>query len=189
MMPLAPLPCPTEPAGHAPGAPGISPTWTSSAKDIVGCALGQARLWFTTGYGIVNEVYYPRVDMPQIRDLGFIVADGQGFWVEVKRMQNYRIVLPEAGVPVIEVIHTHARFELRLRIVPEPQREVLLVGVALDGDPTLRPYAMLAPHLGGSGSDNLAEVAMHRGRRVLWAEQGPFGAALAAASVDHADAW
>src|SRR4051794_27478274 len=75
------------PAGHAPGAPGVSPTWTSSAKDIVGCGLGPARLWFTLGYGIVNEVYYPRVDIPQIRDLGFIVAGGQGagadgFWSE-----------------------------------------------------------------------------------------------------------
>ena len=49
---------------QAPGHPGIAPTWTSSAKDMVGFALGPARLWFTTGYGIVNEVYYPRVDMP-----------------------------------------------------------------------------------------------------------------------------
>jgi hypothetical protein len=34
---------------HAPGAPGIPPTWTSSAKDMVGCALGSSRLWFTLG--------------------------------------------------------------------------------------------------------------------------------------------
>lgn len=40
------------------------------------------------GYGIVNEVYHPRVGMPRIRDLGFIVADGKGFWVEAtRRMQ------------------------------------------------------------------------------------------------------
>ena len=41
---------------------------------MVGCSLGPSRLWFTIGGGIVNEVYYPRVDIPQIRDLGFIVA-------------------------------------------------------------------------------------------------------------------
>jgi hypothetical protein len=77
------------PKGHAPGGPGIAPTWTSSAKDIVGCALGPSRVWFTLGFGILNEVYYPRLDTPQIRDLGFIVADGSGFWVEVKRLENY----------------------------------------------------------------------------------------------------
>src|SRR5438105_4998773 len=41
---------------------------------MVGCSLGSSRLWFTIGGGIVNEVYYPRVDLPQIRDLGFIVS-------------------------------------------------------------------------------------------------------------------
>jgi glucoamylase len=81
------------------GAPGIAPTWASSAKDVVGCALGPSRLWFTTGYGIVNEVYYPRADIPQIRDLGFIVADGKGFWVEVKRLDSYRTRVPYEGVP------------------------------------------------------------------------------------------
>jgi glucoamylase len=33
----------TEPI--APGAPGISPTWSSSSKDMVGCALGSSRVW------------------------------------------------------------------------------------------------------------------------------------------------
>ena len=76
-------------AQDAPGALGISPTWASSAKDAVGSSLGPARLWFTIGYGIINEVYWPRVDLPQIRDLGFIVADGNGFWSEVKRGGKY----------------------------------------------------------------------------------------------------
>ena len=171
---------------QAPGHPGINPTWTSSAKDIVGCALGPSRLWFTTGFGIVNEVYSPRIDLPQIRDLGFIVADDKGFWVEIKRLHNYQTRQPQPGVPAIEIVHTHPRFELQLRIAPDPQREVLMIDVVLRGDPELRPYALLAPHLGGSGHDNLAEAASHHGRRMLWAEQGPFG--LAMACVDAAQA-
>jgi len=64
----------------------VPPTWCSSDKDLVGCALGPPRLWFSVGHGVLNEIYYPRIDIPHIRDLGFIVADGQGFWVEVKRL-------------------------------------------------------------------------------------------------------
>ena len=123
---------PPEPAGHAPGAPGISPTWTSSAKDIVGCALGQARLWFTIGFGIVNEVYYPRVDLPQIRDLGFIVAGPDGFWSEVKRNENYTLRLLAPGVPAVEIVHEHPRYTLRLRITPDSRRDVLVVACQLD---------------------------------------------------------
>jgi glucoamylase len=174
---------------HAFGQPGILPTWTSSAKDLVGCALGPARLWFTTGYGIVNEIYYPRIDIPQIRDLGFIVADGKGFWIEVKRLGSYRVEQPQPGIPALEISHSHSRFELRLRVAPDPHREVLLIEVDLRGDEALLPYALLAPHLGGTGHGNLAEVARHRGRGVLWAEQGPFGLACAAARPDQTDAW
>jgi glucoamylase len=169
------------------GHPGMCPTWTSSAKDMVGCTLGPARLWFTTGYGILNEVYYPRADIPQIRDLGFIVADGKGFWVEVKRLGAYRVSTPGAGIPAIEIVHEHARFTLRLRIVADAQRDAVLIEVALDGDEGLRPYSLLAPHLGGSGADNCAEATVHRGRRVLWAEQGPFGLALAATDTRQDD--
>lgn len=174
---------------HASGAPGTPPTWTSSDKDLVGCSLGAGRLWFTTGFGILNEVYSPRIDLPQIRDLGFIVADGQGFWVEVKRLESYRVLLPQAGVPALEIVHTHPRFELHLRIAPDPEREVLLIEVTLLGDAALRPYALLAPHLGGTGYDNVAEVGVYRGRRMLWAEQGPFGLALAAVDRSQCDAW
>jgi glucoamylase len=66
-------------------------------------ALGPSRVWFTLGFGIVNEVYYPRLNIPQIRDLGFIVADGCGFWVEVKWLQNYTLRLPAPGTPAVVV--------------------------------------------------------------------------------------
>src|SRR5256885_1297684 len=173
----------------APGAPGLPPTWCSSAKEMVGCSLGYARLWFTIGGGIINEVYHPRVDLPQIRDFGFIVADGAGLWVEVKRLWKHELRLAAPGVPAVHIVHHHERFDLRLRVAPCEHRDVLLVEVVLDGDAALRPYALLAPHLGGTGANNRAAVVQHRGRKLLWAEQGPFGLALAAVNPRQQDAW
>ena len=173
---------------QAPGGPGTAPTWTSSAKDMVGCALGISRLWFTLGFGIVNEVYYPRVDIPQIRDLGFIVADGEGFWAEVKRVANYRMRLLAPGVPAVEIVHQHERYSLRLRIAPAPRRDVLAIECRLEGDPKLKLYALLAPHLGATGYGNNAAAVTYRKRRVLWAEQGPFGTALVAVDQKQRDA-
>ena len=173
---------------EAPGAPGLSPTWSSSNKDMVSCALGSSRLWFTIGGGIINEVYCPRVDIPQIRDLGFLVGDGAGFWVEVKRLWKYVIQLAAPGVPAVHIVHRHARFELTLRVTPCEHRDVLLIEVSLAGDEGLKPYALLAPHLGGTGTNNRAQVVSYRGRRVLWAEQGPFALALAAATPQQQEA-
>ncbi|WP_205963539.1 glycoside hydrolase family 15 protein [Roseicella aquatilis] len=174
---------------EAPGAPGIPPTWTSSDKDMVGASLGPSRLWFTVGHGVVNEIYWPRVDIPQIRDLGFIVADGKGFWSEVKRGADYTIATPGPGIPAVQILHRHCRFELALRIAPDPDRDVLLIELDLTGDADLAPYALLAPHLGGTGNGNRAEVFTNRGRVALCAEQGPFGLALAAADPGQRDAW
>ncbi|MFO1294556.1 MAG: glycoside hydrolase family 15 protein [Rubrivivax sp.] len=174
-------------ARAAPGGPGIEPTWASSAKDIVGASLGPARLWFTVGHGIVNEIYFPRIDTPQIRDLGFIVADGAGFWCEVKRLGSYRLETPAPGIAAVRVVHEHERFRLALRIVGDPRRDVLLLELVLEGEAALRPYALLAPHVGGTGHDNVAEVALHGGRRVLRAGRPDYASEwLALAAVDGA---
>ena len=70
----------------APGWPGIAPRWTSSAKSGVGTALNRhSRVWFTMSHGILNEIYFPRVDQACTRDQGLIVTDGSSFFSEEKR--------------------------------------------------------------------------------------------------------
>jgi len=165
------------------------PTWAHAGKDMVGTALGSSRLWFTVAEGIVTEVYYPRIDIPQIKDLGFIIADDRGFWVELRRLEGYEVSLAGPGVPAVTVVHRHPRFTFTLQICPLQRRDVLVLRHRLEGDDGLRPYALLAPRLGGDAERNLAAIGKHGGRTVLWAEQGPFGLALAAAARGGADAW
>ena len=56
----------------APGAPGIAARWTSSAKSGVGTALtARSQVWFTLSHGILNEIYYPRIDHACMSMTGF----------------------------------------------------------------------------------------------------------------------
>src|SRR5271168_1861336 len=74
------------PPSYAPGWPGIAPRWTSSAKNGIGTALNsRSKVWFTLSHGILNEVYFPRVDQACTRDLGLVVTDGSSFFSEEKR--------------------------------------------------------------------------------------------------------
>ncbi|MDE2184949.1 MAG: glycosyl hydrolase [Alphaproteobacteria bacterium] len=173
----------------APAATFAHPTWASARKDMVGTSLGSSRLWFTVAEGIVTEVYYPRIDIPQIKDLGFIIADDCGFWVELRRLRSYRVSVPGTGVPAVEIVHRHPRFVFTLQFCPSQRRDVLLLNYRLDGDESLRTYALLAARLGGEAENNTAAVATHNGRTVLWAEQGPFALALAAVGANGVDAW
>ncbi|TAM61241.1 glycosyl hydrolase [bacterium] len=173
----------------APGCPGIPPTWSSSAKDAVGTALSGSRVWFTLGFGIVNEVFYPHVDRPQIRDLGFIVADGKGFWLEVKRLESYTIQTPAPGIPAYTIVHRHARFTLELRICPDAKRDVLLIEANLSGDDDLRLYVLLAPHVDGHGDDNRCRIVTYSRWRALSATRNATTLALLAMDEEGRDMW
>jgi glucoamylase len=156
---------------------------------MVGASLGSSRLWFTIAQGIVTEVYYPRIDIPQIKDLGFIIADDCSFWVELRRLDDYSVTLAKPGVPAVKIVHRHPRFIFTLEVCPSQRRDVLLLRYRLAGDEGLRPYALMATRIGDDAENNVAWVSKHNGRTVLWAEQGPFGLALCAADAGGADAW
>ncbi len=163
---------------RAPHAPWRRPTWSTARKDCVGTALGNSRLWFTTGSGIITEIFYPHVDIPQIRDLGFIIADGQGLWQELKMSPAPTIEWPDPRVPAPTIRHHHEHFEFCFRVVVDPIRDALLIDYALQGNMHLRPYLLCAPRLGADAANNRAFVGHWAGRAVLWAEQGPFGLAI-----------
>lgn len=172
------------PIGSAPAATASYPTWAPAAKDAVGTALGTSRLWFTVAQGIVTEVYFPRPDIPQLKDMGFIVGDGAGFWVELRRHGDYAVTWQDGAIPAITIEHRHDRFSLSLKICTDPARDVLLVKFSLTGDTALQLYVLAAPRIGEDAASNHAWADEWAGRPVLWAEQGPFGLALAA--VDDA---
>ena len=114
---------------EAPGWPGIPPRWTSSAKDGVGAALSErSRVWFTISHGIVNEIYYPRVDQACVRDLGFIVTDGDTFFAEVKRDCQTVVERVEDGVPAFRLTSAHRGRQARLHLAPESRRGLARAG-------------------------------------------------------------
>jgi glucoamylase len=159
--------------GNAPGGPGISPSWTSSAKDMVSTALGAGRLWATFGYGIVNEVYWPSTGEPQIRDLGFIIKGPKG-WTEIKRAARYLLTTPKPHVPLPQVVHESEDYRLVLEYLPHPLRDALLINFRLEGD-GLTLYALLAPHLGRDTAGNSAHAGVD-----LTAQQGAVAVNLTA---------
>ncbi|MGO9316888.1 MAG: hypothetical protein ACLPXT_02205 [Terracidiphilus sp.] len=85
--------------GEAFGAPGMEPRWTSSVKDAVGTAYSaSSRVWFTASHGILNEIYHPTIDRAQMRDMEFLVSDGETFVHEEKRdlLSSFEYIHPEA---------------------------------------------------------------------------------------------
>ncbi len=52
-------------------------------KNGIGTALSKhSRVWFTLSHGVLNEIYYPRVDSACTRDFGFVVTGQDGYFSE-----------------------------------------------------------------------------------------------------------
>jgi glucoamylase len=169
------------------GAPGIPPRWTQSAKDAIGTAYSAgSTVWFTVSAGILNEVYYPTIDRPQIRDLQYLVTDGETFFHDERRHLDSR--LEPLADNALGVRITNADREGRYRIVKEviadPHQPCVLVHTRLEGDEELlarlRIFALLAPHLDVGGWENSGYVAEAAGREILTARKHGTWLAMAA---------
>src|SRR5258708_1188937 len=152
------------------GAPGIEPRWTHSAKDVVCTAYSTASpIWFTASRGVLNEIYYPTIDRPQIRDLQYLVTDGETFFHDVHRNQvSHTEYLGDRG---LGVRITNADREGRYRVGMEVNAGLLRRrGV----------FVLLAPHLNVGGWGNNANVARMAGYEFLTAHKDNTWVALGA---------
>jgi glucoamylase len=174
-------------ATRAFGAPGIAPRWTQSAKDAIGTAYSAgSTVWFTISAGILNEVYHPTIDRPQIRDLQFLVTDGESFFHDERRHLESRLEPLAADALGVRIINTdrEGRYRIVKEVIADPHQPCILVHTRLEGDEALlarlHVFALLAPHLEVGGWENSGYVAEAAGRGLLTAHKQGTWLAMAA---------
>lgn len=172
------------------GAPGIEPRWASSAKEAVGTAYSAgSRVWFTLADGILTEVFYPIIDRPQIRDLQFLVSDGQTVFQDEKRDLITEVAAIERHTLGYRVINSdpHRRYRIVKQVIAEPHQPCILIRTRLEAAPAwqgrLSLYAILAPHVEGGGADNSVQRMQVAGKTILVAWKGNTFVALGASTA------
>lgn len=179
----------TTPNSYAPGWPGIPPRWTSSAKTGIGTAHSyQSPLWFTLSHGILNEIYYPRIDQACARDMEFMITNGKDFFSEEKRHATSKVDLLAPGVPAYRLVNTcnQGFYQIEKAVITDPCRPVLLQRIRFKplkiSNQDYHLYAMLAAHLGNGGYGNTAWVEEYKGVPMLFAQKDGNALALACSS-------
>ena len=157
----------------------MPPRWTSSSKEGVGTAYStSSRVWFTLSHGILNEIYFPTVDRPQVRDFQFLITDGESFLYEEKRDLESEIeyIEPHTLGYRITSADPEGRYLLLKEILCDPHQASVLIHARLEvaegWSGRLRVYALLAPHLDVGGWGNSARCLRAAGRDVLLAWKG-----------------
>jgi glucoamylase len=121
------------------GGPGIEPRWTRSDKDGVGTAYSAlSRVWFTVSKGILNEVYYPTIDRPQIRDLQYLITDGETFFRGERQLDNCHERLDQQALGYrITNSDPQGRYRIVKEVIADPHRDCVLVHTRLETDASM----------------------------------------------------
>lgn len=166
------------------GRPGTEPKWTSSSKEGVGTSLSDdSPVWFTLAYGIINEIYFPRVDCANTRDAQYLITDGKTFFHEERRDLEHHIEYADPRALFFRQTNRDPQgsYQIVKETLTDPSAPVVLIRTQFE---SLKPdaeeykiYALVAPHLGNQGMGNNARVIEIEGKRILCAERS--GTALA----------
>jgi len=132
------------PTGEAP-KDGMGPGyWSSGVKQFFGTSYEAydkdnqfsdqsptapiSHVWFTGAQGVLTEVYWPTVDIAQVRDSQLLVTDGKTFFYEERNDSKTEVTWIHSGVPAYKVVNRDpaGRFEIERTIFTDPDRDVVL---------------------------------------------------------------
>jgi glucoamylase len=145
--------------GPAPGAPGEPSTWVPGDKAGFGTATGTAsKVWYTLSRGKLNDVYYPRIDTPSLRDSQFVVTDGRTFTDREDVDARSRVVLLDDRSLTYRLVNTakSGKWRITKTFVTDPGRSTVLQRVrfrSLTGKP-YRLFLLHDPALTMTGDDD-----------------------------------
>jgi glucoamylase len=148
-------------SSSAPGAPGDKAVWTAADKDGFGTSTTTgSKVWYTLNNGELTEVYYPDLGTPSVRDLQFIVSDGQTFAERETDATNQQVQLVDGRALEYRQVNTDKSGDYRITktYVSDPARSTVLVDVtfeSLTGKP-YQLYALYDPSLNNGGDNDTA---------------------------------
>lgn len=163
----------------APGAPGLDAHWPSAAKNGFGTANTLAsKVWFTLNNGVMTEVYYPTIDVPNVQTLQLIIVGGG---VETESDDTvHRLELLDSRALTFRQINTakSGLYTITKTYVTDPARSTVLIDIEFRSRSANNVYVYYDPSLNNSG---MHDTAWNEGEALL-ARDGNKASALISSS-------
>ena len=147
--------------GAAGNGSDLKAAWTTGNKLAVGASADTvSKVWFTVAKGITSEIFYPRLDVPNMQDMQYVITDGATF-VDLERdATRHQVSMPDEKALEYTVTNTDLRAVPKYRItntyITDPNRNTLIIRTrfqSLDGG-AYRLYLLENASMAGSGGNN-----------------------------------
>lgn len=115
----------------APGGPGADAHWLSAAKNGIGTSTSlESKVWFTLHGGVLTEVYYPTLDVPNTQMLQFVVYTGGKVETEAEDTLHQLKVLDPRALSFQQINRAKdGAFTITRTYTTDTQRNTLLIDV------------------------------------------------------------
>jgi glucoamylase len=134
-------------------AQGTDAHWATAAKNGFGTSNTLAsKVWFTLADGVMTEVFYPTVDMPNVQTLQFQVVTGTKIENEIDDTVH-RLELPNPSSLTFRQINRakNGAYTITKTYITDPQRNTVLIDVDFNTKTDARLYVYYDPSLNNSG--------------------------------------
>jgi glucoamylase len=150
--------------GLAPGAPGRDAHWPSAAKNGFGTSNTLAsKVWFTLNNGVMTEVFYPTLDVPNVQMLQLVVVSTDGKRIETESEDTtHRLEVLDSQALLFRQINTanSGAYTITKTYVTDPERSSVLIDVnfrlSAAGLCRCKLYVYFDPSLNNSGMHDSA---------------------------------
>lgn len=141
----------------APGAPGKDAHWESAGKQAIGTSTTlESKLWFTLTNGVMTEVFYPTLDVPNVQMLQLIIVGGKIETESEDTIHHLEVLDPRALS--FRQINTakSGYYTISKTYVTDPQRNTILIDIQFDSRTANNVYVYYDPSLNNSGMHDSA---------------------------------
>jgi glucoamylase len=150
--------------------------WATAAKNGFGTSNTLAsKVWFTLADGVMTEVFYPTLDMPNVQTLQFQVVMGAKIENEVDDTVH-RLELPNPASLTFRQINRakSGAYTITKTYITDPQRNTVLIDVDFNSQTDAKLYVNYDPSLNNSGLHDRAWAEL----TALMAVDGDIASAL-----------
>ena len=134
--------------------------WPTAAKNGFGTSTSiRSKVWFTLANGVMTEVFYPTLDVPNVQTLQFQVAVGGKIETEMDDT-FHRLELPTPNSLTFRQVNTSKsdRYTITKTYVTDPHRNTVLIDIDFNKRSDARLSVHYDPSLNNSGLHDSAST-------------------------------
>ncbi len=170
----------------APGAPGKDAHWPTAAKTGFGTANSlKSKVWFTLADGVLTEVYYPTLDVPNVQTLQLVIVRGGEVDTEAEDTHHHIELVDDDSLSFRQVNTAKSGdYKIIKTYTTDPLRNTVLIDIEFQSSGLANVYLYYDPSLNNSG---LRDTALAQGDALLSVDGDKASALISSSGFAYLD--